>query len=134
MSTATLDKSLDNSAQLLVIARNGIKYKLFEEIMKASPFSMKEWSRYLHLTERTIQRYKNENKSFEIIQSEKIIELSKMLKKGNEVFGNTDNFKKWLNTEIIAIGGVMPKDILDSSFGIDMVMDELGRIEHGILA
>ncbi len=134
MSTATLDKSLDNSAQLLVIARNGIKYKLFEEIMKASPFSMKEWSRYLHLTERTIQRYKNENKSFEIIQSEKIIELSKMLKKGNEVFGNTDNFKKWLNTAIIALGGVMPKDILDSSFGIDMVMDELGRIEHGILA
>jgi len=31
-------------------------------------------------------------------------------------------------------GSLKPKSLLDSSFGIRMISDQLGRIEHGVLA
>jgi putative toxin-antitoxin system antitoxin component (TIGR02293 family) len=134
MSTATLISALDDSAELLRISRKGIKFKIFEEIANLSPFNLKEWSKFLHITERTILRYKKDDKPFEPIQSERIIGISKVLKKGTEVFGSRKNFEVWLHSEIIALGGIMPKDLMDSSFGIEMIIDELIRIEHGILA
>jgi uncharacterized protein (DUF2384 family) len=32
------------------------------------------------------------------------------------------------------LGSKTPLEILDTSFGFEMVLDEIGRIEHGILA
>ena len=53
---------------------------------------------------------------------------------GEEVFGDRENFHDWLMNENIAVGGMVPADMLDTSVGLGMVKDELGRMEHGILA
>jgi putative toxin-antitoxin system antitoxin component (TIGR02293 family) len=53
---------------------------------------------------------------------------------GIEVFGGQERFNTWLTTKNTALGGIKPKDLLDSSFGIQMLKDELTRIEHGVLA
>ncbi|MDN5292625.1 MAG: hypothetical protein PWQ06_2864, partial [Anaerophaga sp.] len=50
------------------------------------------------------------------------------------VFGSTSNFLTWINSKSIPLGGVKPIDLLDNSFGINMVKDELIKIEHGVLA
>ncbi|WP_217452298.1 antitoxin Xre/MbcA/ParS toxin-binding domain-containing protein [Mucilaginibacter humi] len=39
-----------------------------------------------------------------------------------------------MDTVSIPLGNVKPKDLLDTAFGINSIYDELGRIEHGILA
>jgi uncharacterized protein (DUF2384 family) len=57
-----------------------------------------------------------------------------LFNKGVSVFGNTSNFLAWINSKSIPLGGVKPIDLLDNSFGINMVRDELIKIEHGILA
>ena len=134
MSIAQLNTKLNDTFELLKLSRSGIRFNLFLEIVKSSPFSLKEWSKFLHLTERTIQRYKKESKTFEPIQSERIIEIAKLQLKGKEIFGSKENFEQWMNSKIVALGGIKPIELLDSSFGIDLLMDELGRIEHGILA
>ena len=100
MSIAQLNIKLDDTVALLKLSRNGIKFNLFLEIVKTSPFSLKEWSKFLHLTERTIQRYKKESKTFEPIQSERIIEIAKLQKKGKEIFGSKANFEQWLTSNI----------------------------------
>jgi putative toxin-antitoxin system antitoxin component (TIGR02293 family) len=97
-------------------------------------FSLSEWSKILHISERTMQRYETENKTFDPVQSEKIIQIAMLHKYGISVFGNSENFHTWLYAKNIALGGISPKDLLDSSFGIDLIKDELGRIEHGVLA
>jgi len=111
-----------------------ISYKDFTKIADDTPFSLTEWANYLQLSERTIQRNQKEKKSFQPIQSERIVELSMLYQYGVEVFGDKDNFNIWLNSKSISLGGRTPKDLLDTKFGISMVKDELGRIEHGILA
>jgi len=134
MSIAQFNSKLLDTVELLKLSRKGITIGLFEEIVKSSSYTLKEWSKFLHLTERTIQRYKKEKRKFEPLQSERIIEITKLNFKGKKVFGSKVNFEEWMNSKIIALGNVRPIELLDSSFGIDLIMDELGRIEHGILA
>lgn len=134
MSIAQFNLKLVDTVELLKLSRKGITYALFEEIVKSSIYTTKEWSKFLHITERTIQRYKKEKRTFESLQSERIIEIAKLQLKGKEVFGSKEYFDEWMNSKIIALGNIRPVELLDSSFGIDLLMDELGRIEHGVLA
>lgn len=134
MSITQFNTKLEDTVELVKLSRKGIAISLFEEIVKSCSYTIKEWSKFLHLTERTIQRYKKENRKFESLQSERIIEIAKLQLKGKEVFGSKVYFDEWMNSKIIALGNIRPIELLDSSFGIDMLMDELGRIEHGVLA
>lgn len=134
MSIQTLSKILDDSIELVQLTRKGVNYALFDSIVASTPYSVKDWSTYLHLTERTLQRYKKEERSFEQPYSEKILAIAQLHKKGVEVFGDSDYFNQWLNSSIVALGGIQPKSLLDSSFGISILNKELIRIEHGVLA
>jgi putative toxin-antitoxin system antitoxin component (TIGR02293 family) len=123
-----------HTLSLVEMVRQGIGYEAFHKFADRSPFSFREWSSYLHLSERSMQRYRNEKKTFDPLQSEKIIEIALLYNKGIEVFGNSDRFDAWLTTENLSLGNIRPKTLLDNSFGIHMVKDELIRIEYGVLA
>ncbi len=116
------------------MVRKGIDYYSFSGLFKKVPFSLTEWSRILSISERTLQRYRKEKRRFSPSQSEKIIQISLLYQYGIEVFGNAEKFITWLTTENTALGGTVPKDFLDNTFGIRLVRDELSRIEHGVLA
>jgi putative toxin-antitoxin system antitoxin component (TIGR02293 family) len=128
--------NVDDNTILYVIreVRKGIAYSSFSNAIKNVPLTLKEWSEILDLSERTLQRYKKEKRAFDTLQSEKIVQVTLLARYGREVFGDEKKFNSWLNTENISIGKARPKDLLDSSFGIDLLKDELTRIEHGILA
>jgi putative toxin-antitoxin system antitoxin component (TIGR02293 family) len=123
-----------NALSLVEMVRQGIGFDSFDKFAGKSPFSFQEWSAYLHLSERTMQRYRNDRKTFEPLQSEKILEIALLYNKGIEVFGDAGRFDAWLAMENLALGNIRPKALLDNSFGINMVKDELIRIESGVLA
>jgi putative toxin-antitoxin system antitoxin component (TIGR02293 family) len=127
---------VDNNNVFLLInsIKKGIRFSIFKNIVERSAFNINEWSSFLHLSERTMQRYKKENKTFDPIYSEKIFEISMLFNYGQEVFGDEDNFNTWLQTKNVALGGIAPKELLNNTFGIRLVKDELTRIEHGVLA
>ncbi len=130
----TSQSIVEEPAAMLSLSRSGVKFDVFQAFADKLSYTIKQWSKYLHITERTIQRYKKENKSFEPMQSERIIEIMRLHAHGEEVFGSADTFNTWMQSTSIALGGIKPIDLLDSGFGIDMLLDELGKIEHGILA
>ncbi len=123
-----------NSLSLIEIIREGISFKSFNDFVNKGPFSLPEWSKYLHISERTMQRYQKENKTFELPQSEKIVELAIFYERGVKVFGDKAKFDTWLGLDNIALHNYRPKDLLDSSFGIQWLNEILTRIEHGIFA
>ncbi len=129
-------KQIDDRDVFILIStvREGIKYALFQNIANISPFSTTEWSNFLHLSERTFQRYKKDKRTFDPLHSEKILEITLVYNKGVEVFGDKLNFDAWLSAKNVALGGIKPKELLDSTFGIGLLKDELTRIEHGVLA
>lgn len=123
-----------NALSLIELVRHGVGFAAFDSFANKSPFSLTDWSTFLHLSERTMQRYRNEKRTFDPLQSEKIIEIALFYNKGIEVFSTTEKFNSWLETDNLALGSIKPKMLLDNSFGISMLRDELTAIEYGILA
>ncbi len=119
---------------LIDLAKKGISFKIFDNLAKKFPFTMQDWADFLHISGKTLSRYQKEGKSFDVLQSEKILQIEMLYKRGEEVFSSADNFMIWLQTENVALGRTKPQDLLGSSFGISLLMDELTRIEHGVLA
>ena len=118
---------------LMDVAKRGISFRSFNNLSRKFPFSMQNWADFLHISGKTLSRYQKEEKTFDEQQSEKILQIEILYAKGSEVFGSSDYFLTWLQTENLALGKVKPQDLLSSSFGISLLMDELTRIEHGVL-
>ena len=51
---------------------------------------------------------------------------------GAEVFGNQENFFKWLDSPNAALGGVPPREVLKTFKSVSEVRDILGRIAYGV--
>jgi putative toxin-antitoxin system antitoxin component (TIGR02293 family) len=112
--------------------REGIPYYAFERYAVSSPLSLSDWSEFLEISERSLQRYKKDNKTFDRMRSERIMEIAMVLKKGEEVFGDKEKFTIWMNSNIIALGGIKPRELLESSYGIKLLDAELTRIDYGM--
>ena len=129
----TFQDFLNNKMLIVHSIRKGISFSFFNTIKNNSPFTDVEWADFLNLSTKSLQRYKNEKKFvFKPIHSEKIIELAEVINFGNEVFDNNKDFYSWLNTTSIALGNMKPLELLKNSYGKEMVMDELHRIDQGI--
>jgi putative toxin-antitoxin system antitoxin component (TIGR02293 family) len=120
--------------RMIAIAEKGISFQLFNNLVKKFPFSFQEWAGFLHISGKTLSRYQKEEKTFDTLQSEKILQIEMLYKRGEEVFGSADYFLIWLQAENLALGKTKPQDLIGSNFGISLLMDELTRLEHGILA
>ena len=79
----------------------------------------------------SIDTYKRK-REFSPAVTEKVLEIEEVYRKGLEAFG--ESFYPWMSTENIAMGGVAPKTLLNNSFGIRLLLDEIGRLEYGVLA
>lgn len=109
-------------------------YNEFKKIADRSPFTQAEWAAILHISERTLQRYAKSNSTFAPINAERALQIARVLKEGEFTFGKTENFYNWLKQEPYMLEGNLSFDSLTSYEGIQKVLTQLGRIQHGILA
>ncbi len=106
----------------------------FKKIAARVDFTQKEWSDILHISDRTLQRYANDNGSFNTGVIDRIVQINKVLQRGREVFGSYEKFNLWLRGDPYMLEGRLSLHSLASIEGINNVLTQLGRIEHGILA
>jgi putative toxin-antitoxin system antitoxin component (TIGR02293 family) len=109
-------------------------YKEFKKIADHIPFTVKEWSELLHISERTLQRYAKANSNFPFSVVDRILQIDKVIKRGVHVFGSLDKFLRWLRDNPYMLEGRLSLHSLSSIEGINMVLTQLGRIEHGLFA
>ena len=109
-------------------------YKEFKKIADKVPFTLQEWSDILHISERTLHRYAKANSSFPFSVVDRILQIDKVIKKGNHVFGSLEKFISWLRSDPSMLEGRLSLQSLRSIEGLQLVLTQLGRIEHGILA
>ena len=109
-------------------------YNEFKKIAGKTPFTQAEWASMLHVSERTLQRYAKNNSSFAPINAERALQIDKVLKEGEFTFGTVDNFYNWLKRNPYMLEGNLSLDSLTSYNGIEKVLTQLGRIQHGLFA
>jgi len=130
----TFTDFFSNRLLMISLIREGVPYSLFSLIKDYTPFTESEWSGFLEISAKSLQRYKQSSKHFKSLQSEKIIEMAEVTNIGLDIFGGMEKFKLWLNTPNFSLGGSKPIELLKHSYGKEMVVGELTRINHGILA
>jgi putative toxin-antitoxin system antitoxin component (TIGR02293 family) len=123
---------LTDTILMIAVIREGIPYSFFDKIQDFTPFSESDWAMFLDISTKSLQRYKQSHKTFKPIQSEKIIEMAEVTKVGLEVFSDIEKFKLWLNTPNYALGSITPIELIKDSYGKELVIAELTRIQYGI--
>ena len=77
--------------------------------------------------------YRQMSKKDTMTAKKLIIEIAEITSVGLEVFGDVKKFKLWLDTPNYSLGNLKPKKLLKNSYGKDLVISELTRINYGIL-
>lgn len=130
----TYEDFLSNKMLIIVAIRTGIPYSLFGLIQAYTPFTENDWANFLDISTKSLQRYKTTAEHhFKPIHSEKIIEMAEVTKVGLDVFGSMEKLRLWLTTPNYALGSLKPIELLKDSYGKELVISELTRINYGIL-
>jgi putative toxin-antitoxin system antitoxin component (TIGR02293 family) len=122
-----------NRMLLVHAIREGVSFDFFNLIKERTPFNDEDWASFLGISTKSLQRNKAKDSFvFKPIQSEKIFELAEVTNLGNEVFDEESDFYSWLNTPSFALGNLKPIELLKDSYGKEMVLGELYKIDQGI--
>jgi len=128
----TYNEFLSDKMMMIRMIKAGVPYSLFNLIKTITPFSEGDWAVLLDISAKSLHRYKQTSKQFKPLQSEKIIEMAEVTNVGVEVFGDLGKFKLWLETPNFSLGGLKPMELLRDSYGKELVLSELTRINYGI--
>lgn len=118
---------------LLQLARKGISKKSIVALAKKISLTLEEIASILHISERTLQRY-TPSTLVKTEHADRAIELARLYERGIEVLGSDKSFSSWVKTPNLALGGEIPFNLLDTRIGFEMVLNVLGRIEHGVFS
>lgn len=126
-----ISDSLGSNMSYMMKAREGLERGHFDKLKSFTGLDIEQLSSILSITPRTVQR-KKKDEAFKPDISEKMLELAELYAFGIEVYGNKENFQKWIKSDLLSLGGRAPLSMLHSSFGRRTIKEELGRIQHGI--
>jgi putative toxin-antitoxin system antitoxin component (TIGR02293 family) len=128
-----LHMRIQKRQDLIALGHHGVTKDALLNLAKYLSFSMNQIAELLPITERTLQRY-TRSQHFNRAVSEQILQIAEVVAKGMEVFEDKNNFLTWMKQPNVALGNKAPLSLLGSRFGTEMVLDELGRIEHGVVS
>ena len=114
--------------ELIDRIRVGVKKDHWKQLIKSIGSTEREFEYILPCSISSMQKksvYGRET-------SERIYELARLFGLGYEVFDSKDDFKEWLMTPSRPLGNKKPFELLDSSFGFEIVENEIIRIKYNV--
>lgn len=122
--------AIENDVQLFTQARAGLSSAIFYQFAETIKMPDKSLAQLLHLSPRTISNYLEKHKPLDPVQSEHLLKLITLYDKGEELFGNIDEFNYWLNKPFWN-STEKPVDWLITPGGVDLVILEMDRLAYG---
>ena len=117
----------------LTAIKKGLESKAINDLLDLTGATQFDVAQILDLTEPTLRKYIKEGKELNTGLSEHILQLFELFDKGMDTFGSLEEFKSWLPQHNVGIDA-KPLELLDTIIGINIVLNELMRIDYGALA
>jgi putative toxin-antitoxin system antitoxin component (TIGR02293 family) len=114
--------------ELIGRIREGVKKTDWKQLIQYIGSTEKEFEHILPASISSMQKKTVYSKE----TSERIYELASLFGLGYDVFDSKEDFKKWLMTPSRTLGNRIPFELLDSSFGFEMVENEIVRIQYNV--
>jgi len=115
------------------LSRRGLSVKQLYDILDYTQITIKDLPDIISLSDRQINRY-TKDKILRTDISAQLIQIVELYSKGYEIFQSKINFQEWMIRKNRGLGNIEPKKLLDTTFGIQLIRDELGRMEYGIIS
>ena len=112
------------------IVAAGLPYSHVEDLRNQLDLSVEELCRLLPVSRRTLSRYRG--KTLDSRLSDHLMMIEQVFQRAVEVLGSTDNARIWFKTPNYAFSYQRPLDYLTTFTGTQELLDELGRLQHGI--
>ncbi|MDQ1923699.1 type II RES/Xre toxin-antitoxin system antitoxin [Massilia pseudoviolaceinigra] len=88
----------------------------------------------LRLPRNTLQERIVKNALLSSTEQDRVYRADRVWKRTLDVLEDDDSARRWITRNNRALGGESPLSLLDTEVGHELVMDTLGRIEHGVVA
>lgn len=110
----------------------GVQRAMFAKVAKEiAMVPEKDLAQISGLSQRTISRM-SDDQLLPQQSAEVIISIMRTYQRALEVFESEDMAHKWLKTSLPVLGHQTPLQAVSNRFGAELVLDLLGRIEHGV--
>ena len=119
---------------LLAQSKKGLNAKAALDFLSLSGFTQDEFQETFKTTVKTIQNHVTRELTLDAALSEKLLKSFALFDKGAEIFGSADSFHQWLHIPAYGLGNQLPFTLMDTITGIQLIEEELIRIEFGDLA
>lgn len=119
------------SVRVLKKLEDGISVSTIKNIAKYLDISVNELMAYLRISASTWHRRQKLGK-LDFNLSDKVLQVSQLLEYSESVFGNSEKVRSWFRMPSIVFENKRPIELLGSLSGINLVNEELIRIENGI--
>ena len=129
----SVPKTISSDMDLINLSRHGVRKSSLKSLAGYLGITLEKMSSLVHSSHRNIQR-KDEDELLDTLKTEKVLELAAFIKRGIDVIGTEEAFKEWVHSPILALGNRKPIDFLDTTFGIQMALKVLGRLEQGVFS
>lgn len=130
IDTLISNESINQRIDLIDIVRKGIPTKDLQNVQVYTSLTDKEISQILPISQRQLVRYTPDHPLNKEITAH-LIQIVEMFQKGYNLFGK-EKFQIWIRTQNKVLKNYKPIEIMDTSIGIEMIEDVIGRIEHGV--
>lgn len=121
---------LQDRYSLVKKSRSGVGTDIFYDFAEKINFPEKKLAALLNLSPRTMSNYRDQNKTIEANYSEHLLKLIALFELGKEYLGSYDEFKKWLERPFWGTDD-KPEEFLNTSGGVDIIMERLERMAQG---
>lgn len=130
-----LKEKVRTPLDLVTLSEKGLPKRAVSRLVKLLSINPGEIAPLLLVSRKTVERYKGDLEAhLSCSVSERVLRIAIVAERCSEVFGDAKRCNEWLKSENAALGGRTPLGLMRSDFGIDMVLNELGRIEYGIIS
>lgn len=93
-----------------------------------------ELAQILGVSVRALASRRSKKTSLTSYESERLLRAATVIARSHEVFGNFAKGLAWLRASKTSFGGSTPMSLMDTEPGTELVLELLGRIEHGLYA
>ena len=134
MNIHLLETNIGQQSETVQIRKsleNGIPAAAIEEIASYLDIPVNELMEHLRISLSTWHRRKKDGK-LDFNLSDKVLQVSKLLEYAENVFGNNEKARLWFKMPSIVFENLLPVELIGSLSGINLINDELIRIEHGV--
>ena len=124
--------------QLIDRSRQGLVGTEAGRVAALLAVSDKEMARLLNQSVATFHRQAKAGRSeatlLDAATSERLLLLARLAAYGAGVFQDQGKFTRWLRRPLRLLADRPPVDLMDSTTGVQLIEDILGRIEYGVFS